>query len=296
VSVVRYVIDGSPEIGPRFGWLERGMIQQLGTEGVSLPDLLARVETVDDLAQQGTGEVIAEDRVHLICPIPRPRRVLAAAGNYVPEGRLSLGSTAQPWLFAKMADEPLGPGDVIPYPSMARDIVEEIELALVIGRGGRNIEPTEGAHHIAGWSICNDVSARSLVLDPDRHQGRFAPFFDWLNGKWFDGFLVLGPSIVGPASVGDASGLTISTRVNGDLRVQGSSSDMTFSPQELVAFASRIMELRPGDVIATGMPHGSAPEIFLRPGDVVEGEISGIGHLTNEVGPVASQGFGAGVG
>lgn len=295
MSLIRYVINGAPTRVARFGWLDdRGKIQQVGQDEVDLPQLLVTSGTIDALRDAAHGRQLSLDDVTLGCPIPAPRRVLAAAGNYIPEGRAALGPAAQPWLFSKMADAPLGPGDAIPLPSLAGDVVEEIELALVIGRPGRDIPVDEADAHVAGWTICNDVSARRLNLETDRRPGKFAPFFDWLNGKWFDGFLSLGPRIVGPAAIGDIRELTITTRVNGEVRVTGSVSTMTFSPYELIAFASRIMELRSGDVIATGMPHGGVPEIYLQPGDRVDGEISRIGVLTNHAtnGMEAGQAYG----
>lgn len=291
MSLVRYVVNGAPSPVPRFGWLDdRGNIRQIGEDDIDLSQLLGSAGTVDALREAVQGRELTLDAVTLGCPIPAPRRVLAAAGNYVPGGREGLGSAAQPWLFAKMADAPIGPGGAIPLPSLAGDVVEEIELAVLIGRPGRDIPVDRAEAHVAGWTICNDVSARRLNLEPDRRPGKFAPFFDWLNGKWFDGFLALGPWVVGPAAIGEIGELTITTRVNGEVRVAGSVATMTFSPYELIAFASRIMELRPGDVIATGMPHGGAPEVYLQPGDQVDGEISRIGVLTNHVAGAAQTG------
>lgn len=281
MSLVRFITAGQVS-EPLFGWHGPDGIRAIGDASTTLPSLLLAVDELDELEARAHGPSIDPARVVLRCPVPAPRRVLAAAGNYIAAGRGSLRSDAQPWLFAKMADAPLGPDEPIHLPDLGADVVEEIELALVIGRSGREIPVERACDHIAAWTICNDVSARALRLDPDRRGGAFAPFFDWLNGKWFDGFLALGPRLVGRRHL-DLADLAIETRVNGELRVAGSTSRMTFTPDELVSFASRLMRLEAGDVIATGMPHGAADEIFLRPGDVVTGTIDGIGSLVNPI-------------
>jgi len=281
MSLVRFT--HAAQDTPTFGWMDDQGIRRLGDASVELVDLFDRVDSIDDLGELAEGPSIPESDVTLRCPAPRPRRVLAAAGNYVAAGRASLRGDAQPWLFAKMADGVLGPGDTITIPPLAGDVVEEIELAAVIGRSGSDIPVDRALEHVAGWTICNDVSARTLKLDSNRRQGDFAPFFDWLNGKWFDGFLCLGPRIVGTRELGGLLDLRIATRVNGELRVEGSTATLTFRPEELVAFASRLMTLRPGDVISTGMPHGLGPETYLRDGDKIEGTIDRIGTLSNVV-------------
>ena len=108
-------------------------------------------------------------------------------------------------------------------------------------------------------------------------------FLDWLNGKWMDGFAILGPSIVTKSEAGDLGDVQITSRVSGSVRVQGSTKNVNIPWDELIAFASSMFTLRVGDLITTGMPHGTAAEIMLKPGDVVEGEIERLGVLRNPV-------------
>ena len=117
----------------------------------------------------------------------------------------------------------------------------------------------------------------------DRRDVELDKFFDWLHGKWLDGFAILGPAVVTPDEIPDVRSLAVETRVSGAVRVAGNTGNMIFGFPEIVSFASRLMELHPGDVIATGMPHQEGPEIPLEPGDVVEGQIDHLGVLRNPV-------------
>ena len=106
---------------------------------------------------------------------------------------------------------------------------------------------------------------------------------DWLNGKWLDGYAIVGPSIVTADEAGDLSNVRIVSRVSGEVRIDGSTRNVNVPWPDLIAFTSRLMTLNPGDIISTGMPHGTHDEIYLRPGDVVEGEIERLGVLRNPV-------------
>lgn len=233
-------------------------------------------------AARATDPVPADDE-HLLCPLPNAGKVLAQAANFYQPGAPRLPEAATPWLFCKMTDRIQGPGEPLVLWEFAPDIVEEIEVAIVIGRPGRQIAEDRALQHIAGYTICNDVSGRRLDLPAERRSPGFDGFIDWLNGKWMDGFAVLGPAIVTPEDMPPLDGIEITTRVNGQVRVHGSTHDIIHGFAQAVAFASRFLTLRPGDVIATGMPHGPGPEIFLKPGDVIEGEVAGIGVLRNPV-------------
>ena len=108
-------------------------------------------------------------------------------------------------------------------------------------------------------------------------------FIDWLTGKWMDGFAILGPAIVTADEAGDLGDVRIISRISGEVRVDGSTKNVNIKWDELIAFTSRLMTLRPGDIITTGMPHGIGEEIMLKPGDTVEGEIERLGVLRNPV-------------
>lgn len=178
----------------------------------------------------------------------------------------------------------LGPSDRLELEAPAREVVAEIEIAIVIGQTARNVSQDAALDYIAGYTIANDVSARSLNLPPAGRRDRALDgFLDWLNGKWLDGYLVMGPTIVTAEEWHDDGQVSLSTRISGITTVQGSTGDMLFSFEEIVSFASHLMTLRPGDVILTGMPETPKPERHLVPGDVIEGEVFGLGILRTEV-------------
>ena len=163
-------------------------------------------------------------------------------------------------------------------------MVDEIEVGIVIGEGGRDISRERAMDHVFGYTIVNDVSGRELAVPPPgRREATFDGFMDWLNGKWLDGYAIVGPSIVTADEAGDLSNVQIVSRVSGEVRIDGSTRNVNVPWPDLIAYASRLMTLNPGDVISTGMPHGTHDEIYLRPGDVVEGEIERLGVLRNPV-------------
>jgi 2-keto-4-pentenoate hydratase/2-oxohepta-3-ene-1,7-dioic acid hydratase in catechol pathway len=276
---------------PRLGLLSDGRIFDL-EERAPLPvvagDMKALLALPDSMraelaeAALGTHSVPASD-TNLLCPLPNPGKFFAQAANYTHGGAKTIPDTATPWLFCKMTDQISGPGDPIVLWEYSPDVIDEIEVALVIGRPGRNIPMERALEHVAGYTICNDVSGRRLDLPKERRRAEFDGFIDWLNGKWMDGFAVLGPAIVTPDELPALNNIDIVGRVNGEVRVKGNTCDLVHTFAQAIAYVSRFLTLRTGDVIATGMPHGPGPEIYLKPGDVVEGEITGLGVLRNPV-------------
>jgi 2-keto-4-pentenoate hydratase/2-oxohepta-3-ene-1,7-dioic acid hydratase in catechol pathway len=276
---------------PRLGLLDHHQVYDLeATSGGRAADgdmraFLAQGQAVVDevAAAARTGPALPEDRVRLLAPIANPGKLIAVAGGYYPhEGAAPLGPDALPLLFAKRTDDIKGPGDPITIWRMSPGVVDEIEVAIVIGKEGKNIPPEQAMDHVLGFTICNDVSGRELAVPPPgRRDKEMDGFIDWLNGKWLDGFAILGPAIVTKDEAGDLSDAKIVSRVSGEVRVAGSTKNVNISWDRLISFASRLMTLRTGDIITTGMPHGTGDEIMLKPGDVVEGEIDRLGVLRN---------------
>jgi 2-keto-4-pentenoate hydratase/2-oxohepta-3-ene-1,7-dioic acid hydratase in catechol pathway len=238
------------------------------------------------------GPRLAE--VELDAPIPRPPKILAAAANYqahIVEGGLPPVDRARivPKLFMKPSTTVLAPGRSLVLPSISQEVDWELELGVVIGRRTRDVPAERALGAVAGYCIVNDVSARTVGWGlPDRQPTNWDSFFDWLNGKWPDGFCPAGPWILTADEVPDPQALSLELRVNGELRQQATTAAMLFGVAELIAFASRFMALEPGDLIATGTPAGvgDTTRDYLRAGDVMEGRIDGLGVLrTPVVGP-----------
>ena len=229
--------------------------------------------------------------------VDRPGKLLCLAGNYrehiVESGfaAVAVHDVITPQMFLKPSTCLIGDGaEVRLWPENVR-VGWEVELAVVIGRSARRVSAASAMDHVFGYTIVNDLSERGLN---SRLQGRRLrerdPFFDWLAGKWFDGFAPCGPWIVTADEIPDPHALALRLTVNGELRQQGTTADMIFDIPALIAEASSIMTLEPGDVIATGTPAGAGigtGESFLRVGDRVMCEIDGIGALHTTIGGAA---------
>lgn len=252
-------------------------------------DLAARIEEYAVTVPAG-GRRASLAEVELAAPLLAPPKVLAAAANYQDHVREGGGepldkSRLVPRLFLKPATSIAGPGADVPLPELTRQLDWEAELAVVVGRGGKDIAIDAALDHVFGYTCSNDVSARSLDYGIERDSSDAVDYFDWLAGKWGDGFAPIGPWITTADEVGDPQDLQITFDLNGDRYQDGNSADMIFNVAELVAHASRLCTLVPGDLLLTGTPSGVglASGRLLRPGDSMVVEISGLGRLINQV-------------
>jgi 2-keto-4-pentenoate hydratase/2-oxohepta-3-ene-1,7-dioic acid hydratase in catechol pathway len=276
---------------PRLGLLENDQIYDLeATSGGRAADgdmrafLSQGQEVMNEVASAArAGQPVPEHSVSLLAPIANPGKLIAVAGGYYEhEGAEPLRPDALPLLFAKRTDDIKGPGDPITIWRISPGVIDEIEVAIVIGKKGKDIPREQAMEHVFGYTICNDVSGRKLAVPPPgRRNKEMDEFIDWLNGKWLDGFAILGPTIVTADEAGDLGDVRIISRISGEVRVDGSTKNVNIPWDELISFASRLMTLLPGDIITTGMPHGLGEEIMLKPGDTVVGEIERLGVLRN---------------
>jgi len=248
-----------------------------------------------DLAESAK-DVIALDSVKLCAPIPRPGKVLALAGNYVEhikEAGLKLGLSDSPRVttvprpFLMPGTAVIGPGDQIPWPAYSQTVDYELELAVVIGQKAKAVTPEQAPGVIAGYTIVNDVSARTVTFVKNRAKRPWDEFYDWLNGKWADGFCPMGPYMLTADEIDDVQNLDMKLSVNGEIRQNANTSQMIHPVAQVVSFLSHLMTLEPGDVIATGTPSGvgMATGNFLKTGDRIEATIEDLGTLTNPLGP-----------
>ena len=249
-------------------------------------DIGRRLDDADLRAVAGTPL----DKVRLLAPIPRPaRNVLCVGWNYAEhfeEGKAFRGATApqevpdHPALFTKSASAVVGPDAPVIHPGPHSSQMDwEAELAVVIGTRGRDIIPERALDHVFGYTIGNDVSVRDVQRT--KHGGQ------WFKGKSFDTHCPLGPWIVTATEIPDPQVLSISSRINGVTKQSSNTKHMVFTVARIVSELSAGMTLEPGDVILTGTPSGvgfaRTPPEFLKPGDVMEMEIEGIGVLRNRV-------------
>jgi len=228
----------------------------------------------------------------LEAPLTRPGKIICLAGNYR-EHIVESGYAAPQQsdiitqqLFLKPASAIIGNGDGIVIGSNNVTVGWETELAVVIGKRGRNIEAASVYDHVFGYTILNDLSERRLNSRiENRSKREMDGFFDWLAGKWFDGFAPCGPWIVTADEISDPHNLEIKLTVNGQLRQQGNTRDMIFRIPAQIAYISSIMTLEPGDIISTGTPVGAGVggDASLHDGDELVCEIEKIGTLKNRV-------------
>lgn len=222
--------------------------------------------------------------------VPAPPKILLLAGNY--QSHLTEGGGAAvdkaaitPRFFMKPGTSVIGTGDPILTPPVSDTIDYEIEIAAVIGRRGKSIPVEQANDFVFGYTVFNDISARRLNNVGNRKHRNGDEFFDWLVGKWCDSFSVIGPYLVSRDEVEDVTALEMALRVNGELRQHSSAGEMIFSIPEAIAWISSFITLQPGDLICMGTPGGvgATTETFLKPGDVVVGEIERLGRIENVV-------------
>lgn len=219
------------------------------------------------------GVVEPRARVRLCAPVPRPGKLIGVARNY-PAHAAERGAAppGEPLLFLKAPSAVIGPEDEIRLPAASQQIDYEGELAVVIGREGRNLEREHALDCVAGYCAANDVTARD---------------FPQFIGKSGDTFAPLGPVLVTADEIPDPQDLAIRTTLSGEVVQSGRTKEMSFGVAELLVFASKLMTLEPGDVLLTGTPEGVGvarkPPRFLRDGDVVEVAVERVGRLRNYV-------------
>jgi 2-keto-4-pentenoate hydratase/2-oxohepta-3-ene-1,7-dioic acid hydratase in catechol pathway len=226
------------------------------------------------------------DEVQLAAPIPQPRKnVLCLAVNYSEHARetahvrgLSGDAPQIPIFFTKATTTINSPyGEIVIDPAVSSEIDWEVELAVIIGKQGKNIRAEDALSYVFGYTVLNDITARDLQM---RHKQFF-------KGKSLDGSCPMGPWIVTADEIADPQNLALRLRVNGETKQDSNTSMMIFSISQCIAVLSAGMTLEPGDIIATGTPSGvgfsRTPPEFLKPGDVVEAEVEHIGIIKNTV-------------
>jgi 2-keto-4-pentenoate hydratase/2-oxohepta-3-ene-1,7-dioic acid hydratase in catechol pathway len=274
VKLVTYDAGG----GPRVGALDDGLVVDLGFQG----DMVAFVE-----AGAPGGERTPVEKARLLAPL-RPRSLrdfltfkghldnaLTRLGRPIPEEWFDV-----PAYYKGLPDTVIGPEETIPWPAYTDKLDHELELAVVIGRRGRDIARSEAMDHVFGYTIWNDVSARDV-------QTRELPIgMGPAKAKDWDGSNVLGPCIV-TADELDGTNVQMAVRVNGETWGEDSSASMHHKFADLIAYASQGQTIYPGEVFGSGTAAGGSGlelDRWLRPGDVVELEVEGIGILRNRVG------------
>jgi len=270
--------------GARLGVLRGDEVVELADP----PDMLSLIdsgeeglELVRSSVSRGKGKVHLLAEVRVQAPLPNPRgNVVAIGRNYQAHAEESARAAGKavdpPTVFTKAVTSVAGPNDdVVIDPAVTSQVDWEVELGVVVGRAALNVARARARDHIFGYMVANDVSARDTHLD---WGGQY------FNGKSLDGFCPTGPWIVTRDEL-DPGALRLSLRVNGETKQDASTSDMIYPVDAVIEWVSKGMTLPAGTIIATGTPDGvgfaRTPPEFLKPGDVVEAEVEGIGTLRN---------------
>ena len=269
--------DGTPS----YGVVDGDMIADCGApmrgRFADLRAVLA-AGALDELGSGAGGERLALTAVTLLPPIPNPDKILCIGLNYQTHIRETGRDAPQkPSIFTRYPSSVVGHGVDLVRPKASDWFDFEGELAVVIGKRGRAIPAASAYQHVAGYSCFNDGSIR----DFQRHTTQF-----WA-GKNFDRSGSMGPWLVTADAFGDPAAQSMTTRLNGEVMQSTPISDLAFDVPALIVYISTVTELLPGDIIATGTPSGVGlfrePKLFMKPGDRIEVDISGIGVLANDI-------------
>ena len=275
---MRLIRFGSPGL-ERPGLLQEDGIVDLRSVYPEVPDI-GKQFFEEGWLERLAGEALVAKQMdeRLGPPVINPQKIVCLGKNYeehAKEGGFDLPEA--PLLFCKTANALNGPHDPILLPKSSDQIDWEVELAVIIGKAGKRIPKDQALSHIAGFCVMNDVSGR---------RAQFA-HSQWFRGKSFDTFAPLGPALVTPDEVGDVGNLRLTAKVNGELMQEGTTRDMMFPVDAIIADLSEDISLVPGDIISTGTPAGVGifrdPPVVLQAGDVVECWIENVGTIQNQV-------------
>ena len=221
---------------------------------------------------------INEDSITYAPVVPNPGKILCVGLNYSKHAAESgMAEPKYPVLFSKFNNTIAAPNEDVPLQDDWQAVDYEAELGVVIGKTARNVSEAEALDYVLGYCNMNDLSERDLQMLSGQ----------WLLGKTLDKFLPLGPYVVTSDVIRDPQTLSIKGWLNGELRQNSNTSDMIFSVAQVIAYASKIMTLSPGDVISTGTPEGVVlgmdPKVWVKAGDEYTVEVEGLGKLTNKM-------------
>lgn len=274
-------------------WLEAGQLESLlPTDSPHWQRLLKLKRVFDEDLDVADDLWIERSAIQLLPPIARPNKLLLLAGNYAAHIREQGGMEAEkektfPYVFMKPASTTLvGDAAEVTIPEVSPDKIDhEVELAMIIGRLARRVSRCDALDYVAGYTIINDLSDRGFRPNPTRLERPRDKHFDWLHGKWHDGFCPCGPNLTTADEIPDPQQLELRLWVDEEIRQSGSTADQIFSVAEVIEFLSQWVTLEPGDIIATGTPAGvsNATGNYLRPGQTLRAEIPTIGILSTRL-------------
>ncbi|XP_063304692.1 fumarylacetoacetate hydrolase domain-containing protein 2 [Pelobates fuscus] len=284
MRLIQFQNSGARKIGLELG--SGGNIVDLNAFDYSLPCSMKEFLEAGDTAFQKakraleSGQhILNRSQVSFLPPITNPEKIMCVGMNYVDHClEQNLPVPKEPIIFSKFPSSIVGPFDPIILPKESKEVDWEVELAFVIGKEGKDIKEEDGMDYVAGFTVAHDVTDR----DWQKRNGN-----QWLLSKTFDTFCPIGPALVTKDSISDPHCLGIRCRVNGNLVQDSNTNQMVFKTGALIAWVSKFVTLKPGDLFLTGTPPGVGvfrkPPVFLKAGDVVDCEIDELGVISNQV-------------
>ena len=282
---------------PRAGVIDGEEIVDINANDRSLPPTIKGILEANGLARvkkilKSRKHRVPRRRAKLLPPISNPGLLLSVGMNYHEHLKeMKTPVPEKPAAFTKSVASIIATGEPILLPASNPDMVDwEGEFTVVIGKGGYRIPAAKALDHVAGYTIVNDVSARDWVAAIFSSTGIMGPIHAWehnLLGKMMPTFCPMGPCIATRDEVPDPDDVRIVTRLNGQVMQDANTDDLVFSVAKLIEYYSRFYRFQPGDCITTGSPSGVGfgrnPKLFMKAGDTIEVEVSGIGVLSNPV-------------
>ncbi|GAB1268281.1 fumarylacetoacetate hydrolase family protein [Aurantivibrio infirmus] len=274
---MKYLSFIRPNGSSAYGRLEGDTVYDLATNNSAPMDLKTAIQN-NTLSQLEIGAAYPYNELRLLPVIPNPSKIFCIGLNYETHRQETGRAKADhPAIFTRFADSLTGHGQPILRPKVSTDLDYEGELAIIVGKGGRNISEADAKNHIAGYACFNDASIR----DWQWHTHQFIP------GKNFPSTGPLGPYMITPDEAGVLDNVHVTTRLNGDVVQDQAIGEMIFPIPEIIAYLSTFTPLYPGDVIATGTPGGVGakrkPPLWMKAGDTIEVEIGPMGILKNTI-------------
>lgn len=245
-------------------------------------EVMETIEKVWNWAQANKEDVsqVAHklENIKVLPPVSRPGKLVCVGNNYMDHCiEQNVEPPKKPMIFSKWPSCIVGPNDVIKLPEDSAQVDYEAELAVVIGEKGKNISEEEALNYVFGYTILNDVSARDIQFEDGQ----------WVRGKSYDTFAPIGPVIVTKDEIEDPHNLEITLELNGEILQDSNTKNLIFNIPYLISYLSKGFTFEPGDIIATGTPHGVGvfrdPQVFLESGDTCKIQIENIGVLENPV-------------
>ena len=280
MRLVTFNTDNTPS---RAGLLIGDEVVDIHETAPELPASVREILAAGDECLRAIGKLATAKRrthrlekVHLGPPVPDPQKIICIGQNYRDHcAEQNAPIPERPIIFAKFPTALTGPRDPVRLPKISQQVDYEVELAFVIGRGGKHILEARAFEHVAGYMVLNDVTARDIQFGDKQ----------WVRGKTFDTFAPCGPALVMGDEVPDPHALALSLTLNGQTMQTSRTDQLIFRVPHLVAFLSQVVTLLPGDIVTTGTPPGVGafrkPPVWLKPGDKMKATVEGLGSIEN---------------